>query len=379
MMRTPIRGMLIAVLGLLVVAGLAAGLVQFREGLAATGLGEPGVWGLYVVCFAYFLGIGAGALTLASVALRFGSTEHRPLATIASVVALVALMLAGTFITADLGRPERAYLMILKMQVRSPLVWDFMILNGLLMVAGLYVLVPVRSALIARGGAIGRLLDSKLSVLKRLPRVVTAVAGPMLVVAPVAYLLTARVFSSVVARDPWHTPLLAPAFLVSALLSGVAASAIAARLAGAARPAHRLLTTVLVVLIITDVVLLFVPVGTVQQFDAPSAAGAHFSGAVLAELVVGLLAPLGLILATWRRERPLVMLPGALILVGVLIKRWHIIVSGSLHRSLPLPSASYWPNGVELAVCAGIASGGVLMIFLLARLTTRTTDPKGGT
>lgn len=383
-MKAVAQRLFLGVLAALVAAGVIAGVVQLRDGLAATALHEPGVWGLYVVCFAYFLGLGAGALTVASAAFCTGRDEHRPVAVAASVVSLVALMVAGLFVTIDLGRPERAYLMILKMQVRSPLFWDFLALNTMAALATLYIVPSLRAALIRAGGSLGRLLETKLKALSALPRIVRLVAGPMVVIVPALYLVTTRVFSSVPARAPWHTSILGPVFLVSALLSGLAAVTVVTQLAGGfggtepGKRARRLAAGGLASLLIADVVLLFVPLGTMQQFDAPaiSGIGGHLSSEVLFELVVGLLAPLVIILATWRRERPVLMAPCALILVGVLVKRWHIIISGSLYRNLPLPAASYHPNGVELAVSAGLLALGLLVAYVLVRLTTRPA-PEG--
>ena len=381
---------LVLIIAAALVAGLIAGLAQFKEGLGATALHEPGVWGLYVVCFAYFTGLGAGALTVASVAIRSGREQYRPVARAGSVVALAALMLAGIFITADLGRPEKAYLMVTEMQLRSPLFWDFVILNALIGVAALYTFVPLRARLIEKGGAIGSLLDSKLKASVGASRIVGLLAGPMIVIIPVLYLVTARVFSSLQARPQWHTASLAPTFLVSALLSGLAAVAIVTYLVGGFRApdtgeqAVRVIAGGLLVIIVVDVVLFFVPFVTMQQFDTSAQAGGvgHLSGEMVFELLVGLLLPFVLIAATRRRARQLLATPCVLILVGVLVKRWHIVISGSLHRNLPLPASTYSPNGVELGVSAGIIGFGLLVVYVLMLLMARPVpalDGSGGT
>ena len=376
---------LVLIIAAALVAGAIAGIQQLQEGLGATALHEPGVWGLYVVCFAYFLGLGAGALTVASVAIHFGREQYRPVARAASVVALAALMLAGIFITADLGRPEKAHLMVTKMQLRSPLFWDFVILNALIGVAALYTFVPLRARLIEKGGTIGTLLDSKLKVSAGASRIVGLLAGPMIVIIPVLYLVTARVFSSLQARPAWHTASLAPTFLVSALLSGLAAVAIVTHLIGGFRAtdtgkqAARVIAGGLLVIIVVDIVLFFVPLATMQQFDTSAQAGGagHLSGGMVFELIVGLLLPFALIAAAWKRAPQLVAAPCVLILVGVLAKRWHIIISGSLHRNLPLPTGTYSPNGVELGVSAGIIGLGLLVVYVLMLLMARPAPEIG--
>ncbi|MHC4592519.1 MAG: NrfD/PsrC family molybdoenzyme membrane anchor subunit, partial [Planctomycetota bacterium] len=113
----------IAALAILILAGMVAAVRQLTVGLGATALDEPVVWGLYVVCFAYFAGIGAGALTVASATIWSGQDQYRHLTRAAAVVSLSSLVVAGLFITMDLGRPDRVLLLVLKAKLQSPLIW----------------------------------------------------------------------------------------------------------------------------------------------------------------------------------------------------------------------------------------------------------------
>ena len=384
-MKLSRNSLVIAVLAILVLAGMAAAFQQLSVGLAATALHEPVVWGLYVVCFVYFAGLGAGALTVASAALCSGRDEYRSIAWSASLVSLVSLLLAGLFITIDLGRPERALFLVLKGRFQSPLIWDFAIINAMLALAAVYTVVVVLSEVLApgrrAGGRLARLLafGKQPGTLTGLPKAVRLLAGAMVVGVPVLYLLTARVFTSLRARPAWNTTGLAPIFLVSALLSGLAAVAIVTSLSREFRQttsegqSRRLMADGLVLLIAVDIVLVLSPFITMRQFGTAPPAGvlSPLHGAAVLELAFGLLAPLLMLAATRRKQRPWSVVPGILILLGVFIKRWHIIIPAMLERNLPLPDASYVPNVVECAVSVGLVALGVLLVYLAMRFVTR--------
>ncbi len=366
-------------------AGAVAAVRQLTFGLGATGLHEPVVWGLYVVCFAYFAGIGAGALTVASAALCLARDGWRTVARPAAVVSLCALILAGLFITIDLGRPDRAILLVLKGRLQSPLIWDSIILNAMTGLAALYTFVVLRAEVLRKGGPVeGRLarlltIGARGETTQPVPKAVRLLAGLMVGVVPVIYVLTARVFAVVQAKPTWHTSILGPIFLASALLSGLAAVAVVTCLAdgpgqaGLSAKIRRPLVTALACLIVIDLVLSFAPFATMRQFGRPSQPGvvSPLHGAAAVEVLVGMAIPLVMLLATRKKERPWVVTPGILILIGVFFKRWHIIVPAMRHRALPLPQATYQPNMVEVAIATGLLALGILLTYALIQMAAR--------
>ena len=217
----------IAVLAFLALAGVSAVVWQTREGLGVTAMREPVVWGLCVVGFAYFLGLGAGALTIAGAAVASRRAEFRQTARIASPLAPGALVLAGLMITLDLGRPERAWMLAAKAQFQSPLVIDFLVLNAMLTVALVLAYFNFRLAVRSRSQPLPRLLALPFTIgsgtflARRAASLVQWLAVLTTIAVPASYLLTVRVFASLQARPAWHSPLLAPSFLASAMLAGV--------------------------------------------------------------------------------------------------------------------------------------------------------------
>ena len=376
------RYALFAAMVILILAGAVAGILQLQQGLVKTGLHEPVVWGLYVVCFVFFAGIGAGALFMTSLVLCTGREEYQPLARPGSVVSLVCLMLAGMFITIDLGRPDRAFLLMLRPQLSSPLIWDFFILNAMLVVAGIYTLFVLRREVLSsprRSGFLSRLLGlgGKSGNRTHVPTLIRILAGMMVVGVPILYLLTVRVFATLRARPDWNTTVLGPVFLVSAMVSGLAAICVVLGLWDRAQQQSertarlwRTVRTALIILIVVDITLTLSPFASMRQFDSPSrlVIWSEVGGATVLELLAGMLLPL-VILVTACKKLPLwSVVTGMLILFGVFVKRWGIIIPAMLQRSLPLPTASYQPSAVEYAISVGIAAFGVSLMYLLMRV-----------
>src|SRR3990172_1135494 len=99
-----------AVLLALVGVGAFAYGQQASKGEVVTGLRDIGsqggvVWGLYIVMDLYFVGLAFTGLALATL-VRLMNLEHlRPVARMGLALTVVALVMAGTTVLADLGRP----------------------------------------------------------------------------------------------------------------------------------------------------------------------------------------------------------------------------------------------------------------------------------
>ena len=98
---------LLGVLGLLVLAGLAAAWTMEHQGHHITGMTNRIVWGTPHV-FAVFLIVAAsGALNVASIASVFGREFYKPLARLSGLLAFTLLVGGLAVLVLDLGRPER--------------------------------------------------------------------------------------------------------------------------------------------------------------------------------------------------------------------------------------------------------------------------------
>ena len=119
----------IALLVLGLALGLGAWVYQLSQGLAATNMRNPMMWGLYITLFMYFVGLSAGGLIVASAGRLFGATRLKPIVRIAVLEATVAVMIAALLLLPDIGRPDRAWHLLRYAHVTSPLIWDLTIVT----------------------------------------------------------------------------------------------------------------------------------------------------------------------------------------------------------------------------------------------------------
>ena len=133
-------------------------------------------------------------------------------------------------------------------------------------------------------------------------------------------------------------------------------------------------------MIAVDILLSFGPLVTMRQFDtsAELTIWSQINGFSVLELVIGLLVPLVILLAVRNKPGISLAIPGVLILIGVFIKRWHIINSGMINRSLPLPTAAYFPNLVECAIAAGVFAFGIILLYLLMHIFRQLSPAEAG-
>ena len=119
----------IALLVLGLVLGLGAWVYQLSQGLVATNMRNPMMWGLYITLFMYFVGLSAGGLIVASAGRLFGAARLKPIVRIAVLEATVAVMIAALLLLPDIGRPDRAWHLLRYAHVTSPLIWDLTIVT----------------------------------------------------------------------------------------------------------------------------------------------------------------------------------------------------------------------------------------------------------
>ena len=117
-----------ALLGILMVWGLGAWIYQLTQGLIATGMRDVVSCGLYIFSFAFFVGLSAGGLIMASGAEVFGVKSLRPLAPIGVLTAAACVLVAAMTIIPDLGNPQRVWEIFRYPNWSSPLVWDVIII-----------------------------------------------------------------------------------------------------------------------------------------------------------------------------------------------------------------------------------------------------------
>ncbi len=327
--------MLLALIGLLIAGGMAVNNL-FAEGHAAYNTNNLGIfWGFPIVVYDYFLLTSTGLAMVASMALIFGGEDFRPIIRRALWLALAGLLGGVAVLMMELGHPLRALWAIpSSFAFSSPLYWKVMAVS-------FYVL----SLLILQARMLKadwRMQDLRINAMVTLVLAlgVTAIAGV--------------VYGSQSFRPFWASGDIPVAFIFESLLGGLAFVFFFTYLAYAFNPAavpdsvKRLFNDRLANLLALAVFihLLFV-LARMSSGLYGNAEGLQVwqtlatSPLFFAEIIIGLLLPLVLLMNPRTRTRPWAqILASLLVMNALLISRYEYIIGGQL---VPLFKGSWAP------------------------------------
>ena len=195
----------IAVAAVVTAAGVALWGVQLAGGMVQTGMRNLDSWGLYITMFMFLVGLSAGGLIISSVPKAFGMEGFGGVSKVAVWTSICCTVLAIGFVVVDLGQPFRVWELFAYSNLASPLMWDIIVLATYLILSVVYLWAQVRAEA-------GRVSATAL-------RAVSVIA---LVCAVLVHSVTAWIFALNAGREMWHTALLAPWFVSSALVCGTA-------------------------------------------------------------------------------------------------------------------------------------------------------------
>lgn len=359
-------------LGLTCAFGLAAWIYELNKGLAATGMRDVVSWGMYIFTFAFFIGLSAGGLIMASSAEVFGIKALKPLSRVGVLSAAACVSVAAVMIIPDLGRPDRILNLFIHPNWTSPLIWDILIIT----VYFVFSVVDL-AVLHEHAGAPTKL--------RKTARVLAYVGLPT---AVLLHSVTAWIFGLQIARTWWNTALMAPLFVVSAILSGTALVTLIAlsaeRWGGFTLPAdtRRWLRGFITVALFVDLFFVACDYITVLWGNVPAdrsalnlvLPGGPWAWLFWVEWVAGGVIPLALLLVPAVRR-----LPGALgaaavfAIVGVYAFRVELVVIGFINPLTQYPPGNalgtynptttsfeligrYTPTWVEYGIVLGLVA-----------------------
>jgi dimethyl sulfoxide reductase membrane subunit len=369
----------LAVTAFLMLLGFVAWLYELRYGLGSTGMRGVISWGFYIFSFAFFVKLSAGGLIVASSAEVFGIVSLKPLARLGVLTAAACIAVAAITIIPDLGRPDRAVNLFLHPNWRSPMIWDAA-------VVGLYLLLAVIEL---------RLMFASPATEKR-ARQLRVLAFVGLPAAFALHSITAWIFGLQISRAFWNTALMAPLFVVSAILSGTALITIIAGLlqkfAGIKleEATWRNLGGLMAISLAIDIFFLICEYLTVLWAKVPSEMvalkmilpGGQFASLFWLEWVLGGAVPfLLLVLPRTRRRVGAMVGSAALILTGVYAFQIELTTVGmanpliqlapgnSLGTYIPGQSVfqfvgQYAPTWVEYFIALGLVAFGAMLVTI---------------
>jgi molybdopterin-containing oxidoreductase family membrane subunit len=375
----------------LVLLGVIAYAAQLWEGLGLTGMSNRTPWSLYIVNFVFFIGASAGGIVVASLAYALKLEHFKPIARLAEVTALTCLTLATVFISLDVGRPERLWHLLIYGNITSPLLWDVTSITIYAVLAFALVYFSVRADLVRlmaelprrrrlyRLLALGRTDVSPQSIDrdKRALHVLALISVPA---AVAVHTVTAWILGIVKAQPGWHTAIIAPVFIVSAIVSGIAltiAAAVVSRWALGVRVNEEVVRSLARILFFALPVLgylLFSELITAVYASEPE--GVHvFSEMAFGRhafvfwfTLLGQLVPFVVLGVARRLSLRSIGLASLLLVFAVLGERWNIVIPSLAGTSrLPYVLPGYTPSLVEITITVAAWAGGVLAYVVLTR------------
>ena len=378
------RGLSIAigVSAVVMVVGIALWAMQLAGGMVQTGMRNLDSWGLYITSFMFFVGLSAGGLIISSVPKAFGIAGFGGISKVAVMSSIACTVAAIGMVVVDLGQPMRLWELFAYSNLGSPLMWDILVLGTYLILSCVYLWAQVRAEA-------GKMSHTAL-------RVISVVA---LVCAVLVHSVTAWIFGLQQGREMWHTALLAPWFVSSALVCGTAlviCVAVALRAAGYLKWERANLVKLAKLLGAFVMVDLYFFGCDLLTEGFPAGSGLE----VVAMLTTGPLAPyfwvevIGcavcavICFTPALRTNGLLVVGSLLAIVGIFCKRVQLLVGGfqlpNLDYAGPLTPMQhtawdsglsgiyggmvYWPTPLELGVTLGVVALGVLVFLLGIKL-----------
>jgi len=197
---------LLSFLGVIIVIGIICYLKQLSYGLGITGMGRDVSWGLYIAQFTFLVGVAASAVMVVLPYYLHHYKVFGRITILGEFLAVASVTMCLTFIIADLGRPERAFNVLLHPTPNSILFWDMIVLNGYLLLnilIGWTVLAAERAEVPP-------------------PRWIKPFIYVSIPWAVSIHTVTAFIYAGLPGRGFWLTAIMAPRFLASAFASGPA-------------------------------------------------------------------------------------------------------------------------------------------------------------
>ena len=216
--------------------GAFAYFYQLRHGLGATGLNTPEYWGIYIICFVFFIGI-SHAGTLISAILRVANAEwRRSITRSAEFITVLVIGFGAVQPILDLGRPDRVLNVLLHAQAFSPLLWDVLSIGLYFTASSVYLYLPmipdlarirdleIRPRLLYSFLAIG--YNDTPAERRMLERIIAVLAVLVIPIAVSVHTVIGWIFALTL-RPMWHSAIFGPYFVIGAIFSGIGALIIA--------------------------------------------------------------------------------------------------------------------------------------------------------
>ena len=387
--KTPKKPMLtsfriwIVFISLMLLIGIWGASQVLLNGLQVTGLNDQVPWGLWITQDLTSIGLGAGAFTLSAIVYLFKIKRFEPMARAAVFVGFLGYTSAMLALAMDIGRPDRFYHPLIYWNIHSVLweiTWCVILYSSILVLEFLPILFT--NPFFKRWPWLG-----KISHL--LHRAAPAFAVGGLALSMLHQSSLGATYGVLSGRAIWFKPSLPVMFIISAIAGGISMTLLLSLIVGKLNN-RRVIPRDLQMALSRIIAYTLLAYMYIKLWDwAATSYYSQASGAADAlmrlqattpytqtfwwlEIVLGGLVPAFILLyrPSCQNDR-MAMIALALIVMGVVINRWNVTLSGLIAPPQWSPGiignvvvASYLPSLPEIAVAIGIA-GYALIGFSL--------------
>ena len=376
-------------LGAFVAAALGAVYFMEHNGHYVTGMNIQIVWGMPHV-FAVFLIVAAsGALNIASISSVFGRVMYKPLGRLSTLLSLALLAGGLMVLVLDLGRPDRLDVAMMKYNFKSIFAWNIYLYTGFFAVVGVYMWMMME---------------------RRMNRY-TKIAGTVAFIWRLALTTgTGSIFGFLVARQAYDAAIMAPMFIIMSFSFGLAIFILVLMAVsnGTGRPLGDVLIAKMKNLlgVFVAAVLYFAVVQHLTNLYATEHHGVEafilsdggiYTGLFwFGQILIGGLLPLALLYhPTTGKDRMMIALAAAMVVIGGMAQVYVIIIGGQAYPLSIFPGyevsssfydgivGSYSPSLPEVVLGLGGVATTLLIVaiaikalpFLPATLADADIDP----
>ncbi|GAC1517231.1 MAG: polysulfide reductase NrfD [Gemmatimonadaceae bacterium] len=220
--------------------GAATWVYQIYMGLGVAGYSPPVMWGVYIITFVFWVGIGHAGTLISAILYLFRAGFRTTIYRCAEAMTVFAVMTAGLFPILHLGRPWKFFWLIpypnwrlIWPQFKSPLVWDVFAILTYLTVSSTFLYIglipdiatlrdretrnPVRRQILSILSLGWRNSDQEWRHFTRAYLFLAAFSTPL-----VLSVHSVVSFDFAMALTPgWHATIFPPYFVAGAIFSGI--------------------------------------------------------------------------------------------------------------------------------------------------------------
>lgn len=379
----------LAVLGIILLGGLGAGILVFWKGLSVTNLTDLVPWGLWITIDLSSIALGAGAFSLCAGVYLFGLKRYQPIARTATFVGLIGYTMATLALILDIGKPERFWHSMVYWNTHS-LLWEV----TMCVILYLTVLVLETMPILANLEWLRKRFPGIASRMEHVHHYAPILAIVGLGLSSLHQSSLGATYGVIKARPFWFKPEMSVLFMLSAIVGGISLTLFASMLAS--RLTHKAkVNDALIERVAQFVGYLLIGYFYFRAWDVLSMTYVYDPGRSeglelitrgplafnfwIMEMLLGMLVPMILLLyRPTRLNRFWRMIALLLVAAGVVAFRWDTNITGFLVVMPYIPAqaiayTSYRPSLIEVMTGAAIIAYG-LMAFSLGVKYLRVVD-----